>query len=189
MHARARTRAPKEQAMRVEEVLNQSPPYVDIDLYASDRPLADAVAANGGGRDAAALSAFGKHWGSAEIFELARAANENPPQLSFRPQGLSPRRHRVSSRLPPFHGGEHRRRLGRLDLARGRAPPLRARAGCSRRALLHGGANRDRTPVPDHHDTRRGGGAGGRSRRSSDTHAEDHVARSTIRVSSRGGKR
>ena len=60
--------------MRVEEVLNQSPPYVDIDLYASDRPLADAVAANGGGRDAAALSAFGRHWGSAEMFELARAA-------------------------------------------------------------------------------------------------------------------
>src|SRR5262245_41831470 len=47
MHARADTGAPKEQAMRVEEVLNQSPPYVDIDLYASDRPLADAVAANG----------------------------------------------------------------------------------------------------------------------------------------------
>ena len=42
--------------MRVEEVLNQSPPYVDIDLYASDRPLADAVAANGGGRDAPALA-------------------------------------------------------------------------------------------------------------------------------------
>jgi hypothetical protein len=29
-----------EQAMRVEEVFNQSPPYVDIDLYASDRPMA-----------------------------------------------------------------------------------------------------------------------------------------------------
>ena len=34
--------------MRVEEVLNQSPPYVDVDLYASDRPLQSAVAANGG---------------------------------------------------------------------------------------------------------------------------------------------
>src|SRR5262245_36566980 len=40
MHARADTGAPKEQAMRVAEVLNQSPPYVDIDLYASDPPLA-----------------------------------------------------------------------------------------------------------------------------------------------------
>src|SRR5215471_9603739 len=70
-----------EQAMRVEEVLNQSPPYVDVDLYASDRPLQSAVAANGGARDAAALSAFGKHWGRAEMFDLARAANENPPEL------------------------------------------------------------------------------------------------------------
>src|SRR5215467_12101424 len=70
-----------EQAMRVEEVLNQSPPYVDVDLYASDRPLQSAVAANGGERDAAALSAFGQHWGTAEMFDLARAANENPPEL------------------------------------------------------------------------------------------------------------
>ena len=67
--------------MRVEEVLNQSPPYVDVDLYASDRPLQGAVAANGGEHDAAALSAFGKHWGSAEMFDLARAANEHPPEL------------------------------------------------------------------------------------------------------------
>ena len=67
--------------MRVEEVLNQSPPYVDVDLYASDRPLQNAVAANGGEHDAAALSAFGKHWGSAEMFDLARAANEHPPEL------------------------------------------------------------------------------------------------------------
>jgi putative acyl-CoA dehydrogenase len=71
----------REQAMRVEEVLNQSPPYVDVDLYASDRPLQSAVAANGGERDAAALSAFGKHWGTAEMFDLARAANANPPEL------------------------------------------------------------------------------------------------------------
>jgi uncharacterized protein len=30
------------------KVLNQSPPFVDVDLFALDRPLADAVAANGG---------------------------------------------------------------------------------------------------------------------------------------------
>src|SRR5262244_2860771 len=69
-----------ERAMRV-EVPNQSPPYVDVDLYASDRPLQRAVAANGGEPDAAALSAFGKHWGTAEMFDLARAANEHPPEL------------------------------------------------------------------------------------------------------------
>src|SRR5262249_51081178 len=69
-----------ERATRV-AVPNQSPPYVDVDLYASDRPLQRAVAANGGEHDAAALSAFGKHWGSAEMFDLARAANEHPPEL------------------------------------------------------------------------------------------------------------
>ena len=33
------------------EVLNQSPPFVDVDLYALDRPLQDAVVANGGQDD------------------------------------------------------------------------------------------------------------------------------------------
>jgi putative acyl-CoA dehydrogenase len=63
------------------EVLNQSPPYVDIDLYATDRPLADAVAANGAAGEAKALSAFGQHWGSAEMFDQARIANESRPKL------------------------------------------------------------------------------------------------------------
>ena len=66
---------------RFDELLNQSPPYVDVDLYASDQPLRNAVAGNGGEGDAAALSAFGKHWGSAGMFELGRQANENPPKL------------------------------------------------------------------------------------------------------------
>ena len=66
---------------RVDELLNQSPPYLDVDLYASDQPLRSAVASNGGEGDAAALSAFGKHWGSAGMFELGRQANENPPKL------------------------------------------------------------------------------------------------------------
>ena len=62
------------------EVFNQSPPYEDVDLFASDRPLRDAVAANGAGEDAKALSAFGQRWGRAEMFELGRQANEHPPQ-------------------------------------------------------------------------------------------------------------
>src|SRR5262249_39880001 len=81
--ARAKGARRMERAMRVEEGPNQSPPYVDVDLYASDRPLQRAVAANGGEHDAAALSAFGKHWGTAEMFELARAANEHPPELKI----------------------------------------------------------------------------------------------------------
>jgi putative acyl-CoA dehydrogenase len=66
---------------RSDELLNQSPPYVDVDLYTSDQPLRSAIADNGGEGDPAALSAFGKHWGSADMFKLARQANENPPKL------------------------------------------------------------------------------------------------------------
>src|SRR5262247_3716526 len=63
------------------DTANQSPPYVDVDLYSSDRPLQSAVAGNGAAGEAAALAAFGKHWGSAKMFDLARQANENPPIL------------------------------------------------------------------------------------------------------------
>src|SRR3954452_25289071 len=66
---------------RSDEPLNQSPPYVDVDLYTSDQPLRGAVAASGGEGDAAALAAFGKHLGSAGMFDLARQANENTPKL------------------------------------------------------------------------------------------------------------
>jgi putative acyl-CoA dehydrogenase len=63
------------------EVLNQSPPFEDIDLFGCDLPLQEAVAGNGAGADAKALSAFGRHWGRAEMLELGRQANENPPKL------------------------------------------------------------------------------------------------------------
>jgi len=63
------------------EVFNQSPPYENVDLFESDVPLQEAVAANGGGPDTAALAAFGKQWGSALFFALGREANENPPKL------------------------------------------------------------------------------------------------------------
>ncbi len=67
--------------MRFDEVLNQSPPYVDVNLYAGDLPLQSAVAAEGGNGEAAALSAFGKRWGTAGMLDLARQANEDPPKL------------------------------------------------------------------------------------------------------------
>jgi len=63
------------------EAFNQSPPYVDVDLFGSDLPLQTAVAANGAAGDAVALSAFGRHWGTAEMFDHARLANENKPVL------------------------------------------------------------------------------------------------------------
>src|ERR1700742_5147246 len=63
------------------EVLNQSPPFVDVDLFALDTALAAAVAANGGAAAASELSEFGRHWGSAAMAERGRLANENTPKL------------------------------------------------------------------------------------------------------------
>jgi putative acyl-CoA dehydrogenase len=63
------------------EVFNQSPPFEDVDLYGVDRPLIDAVAANGGASAQQELSEFGKHWGSAAMAERGRIANENTPKL------------------------------------------------------------------------------------------------------------
>jgi putative acyl-CoA dehydrogenase len=63
------------------EVFNQSPPFEDVNLYALDQPLAEAVAANGGGGTKDELSEFGRHWGSAAMAERGRLANENTPKL------------------------------------------------------------------------------------------------------------
>ena len=63
------------------EVLNQSPPFVDVDLFALDTALAEAVATNGGSAAARELSEFGRHWGSAAMAERGRLANENTPKL------------------------------------------------------------------------------------------------------------
>jgi putative acyl-CoA dehydrogenase len=63
------------------EVLNQSPPFEDVNLFVLDRPLANAVAANGGASAQHELSEFGKHWGSAVMAARGRVANENTPKL------------------------------------------------------------------------------------------------------------
>lgn len=70
------------------EVFNQSPPFEDIDLFAVDQPLVDAVKANGGAAAERELSQFGKHWGSAAMADRGRIANENTPKLrSFDAKG------------------------------------------------------------------------------------------------------
>src|SRR5215831_2356692 len=71
------------------ELANQSPPYEDVDLFGSDRPLQDAVASSGGAAATEALAAFGRRWGAAAMFELGRQANTHPPQLEvLDPQGF-----------------------------------------------------------------------------------------------------
>jgi putative acyl-CoA dehydrogenase len=64
------------------QVTNQSPPYEDVDLFVSDRPLQDAVWSNGVA-ETSALATFGRRWGSAELFELGRQANASPPRLEI----------------------------------------------------------------------------------------------------------
>ena len=63
------------------EVLNQSPPFEDADLFGLDKSLAEAVAANGGAAAEKELSEFGQHWGSADMAARGRFANENTPKL------------------------------------------------------------------------------------------------------------
>src|SRR5664279_473263 len=68
-------------SLATHEVFNQSPPFEDVDLFAGDRPLVEAVAANGGTAAAKELSEFGQQWGSAAMAARGRIANENTPKL------------------------------------------------------------------------------------------------------------
>jgi putative acyl-CoA dehydrogenase len=80
---------------------NQSPPFADVSLFASDRALREAVAREGAGLAADELETFGLLAGSAEAIELGRLANEHPPKLtSFDPQG---RRIDIVEFHPAYH--------------------------------------------------------------------------------------
>src|SRR5215213_11804849 len=84
------------------DIFNQSPPYEDVDLFASDGALRDAVEANGAGAEMTALSDFGRHWGTAAMFDAARVANENTPKLkTFDTEGF---RRDVVEFHPAYHG-------------------------------------------------------------------------------------
>src|SRR6201996_7341240 len=63
------------------EVLNQSPPFVGVDLFALEPARGEPVAANGAAAAAGELSEFGRHWGSAAMAERGRLAHENTPKL------------------------------------------------------------------------------------------------------------
>ncbi len=65
---------------------NQPPPFENVNLLTSDLPLREAVSR--AGVDAKDLATFGADYGSAEMMELGRLANENPPRLRvFEPNG------------------------------------------------------------------------------------------------------
>src|SRR6266446_1901498 len=60
---------------------NQPPPFENLNLFATDRVLTEAVAQNGGAAHAERLDAFGRRMGSAEINALAAAAHRHVPGL------------------------------------------------------------------------------------------------------------
>ncbi len=66
------------------EVTNQSSPLRDVNLYATNRALQDAVRCHLGGFDPAALSALGARCGSGEMQDHARLANVHTPRLLTR---------------------------------------------------------------------------------------------------------
>src|SRR5262245_2708778 len=83
------------------EVLNQSPPFEDVNLYTSDRALMEAVSRDGGGFAAKRLTDFGAACGSAEAFERGRLANENGPRL----KAFDTKGHRLD--VVEFHPAYH----------------------------------------------------------------------------------
>jgi putative acyl-CoA dehydrogenase len=83
------------------EVLNQSPPFEDVNLFTTDRALMEAVNREGGGAAVQRLTAFGEVCGSAAAFERGRLANEYPPRL--RPFDAKGRRLDVVEFHPAYH--------------------------------------------------------------------------------------
>src|SRR4051794_37205426 len=67
-------------SLTTHDVFNQSPPFEDVDLFATDRALQEATRHNGVD-DAPALGALGRHWGTADMMAQARLANEYTPRL------------------------------------------------------------------------------------------------------------
>ena len=76
--------------MATHEVFNQAAPLADVNLFATDRALADALTREGAGASAASLEALGAELGSAAMQEQGRLANAYPPV--FRPFDRAGRR-------------------------------------------------------------------------------------------------
>jgi putative acyl-CoA dehydrogenase len=63
------------------EILNQSTPFVGVNLFETDRALRDALAQHAPALDTARLAALGAQMGSAEMRTHARLANAHKPLL------------------------------------------------------------------------------------------------------------
>lgn len=62
-------------------VFNQAPPFQEVNLFDCDPALKAALQREGGGAFQTELSALGAMLGRAEMLDLARLANTNPPRL------------------------------------------------------------------------------------------------------------
>jgi putative acyl-CoA dehydrogenase len=63
------------------EVLNQSPPLEDTDLFSTDKPLVEALEREGAGWATGQVRAFGSLMGSLEVVQWGFDANRNTPVL------------------------------------------------------------------------------------------------------------
>jgi putative acyl-CoA dehydrogenase len=63
------------------EVINQPPPFEDVNLFATDVALSEAVEREGAGYASQRLTAFGQLAGSAKALEFGRLANRHVPDL------------------------------------------------------------------------------------------------------------
>jgi putative acyl-CoA dehydrogenase len=77
-----------------DQIANQPPLFEDVSLFETDRPLREAVVVNGAGEELDALNAFGRHWGRAEMFQLAVLADRHPPRLHGEAVRFHPAYHR-----------------------------------------------------------------------------------------------
>jgi putative acyl-CoA dehydrogenase len=66
--------------LAADDAYNQSPIFEDVNLYATDRVLREAVAREGAAAADEEMHGFGALAGSARVMELGRLANENPPK-------------------------------------------------------------------------------------------------------------
>src|SRR3954449_13034116 len=67
--------------VRTHEVTNQPPPLVDYNVFEADRVMGEAVRREGADWAVEKISAVGESAGRADVIELGRLANENPPKL------------------------------------------------------------------------------------------------------------
>ena len=67
--------------VRTHDVSNQPPPLVDYNVFQADRTLVEAVRREGAEWATDRISAMGQIAGRADVIELGRLANENPPKL------------------------------------------------------------------------------------------------------------